>query len=245
MRRLLDAGYSAFARWVRRTGYELRPLTSGPTTMAGALAHFAPRFDVKTIVDVGASNGSWTELALQHWPTAACLLVEAQREPHGPALARLKQRRPQVDYVLAAAGSRIGTIHFDASAPFGGCAYEGPAPGRDIEVPVTTLDHETQARELSGPYLVKLDTHGFEVPILDGAKRVLADTSLLVIEVYNFTINEGALRFPTMCQHLERSGFRPIGIADPMYRPRDGLLWQFDCFFARSDRREFELNAYA
>lgn len=212
--------------------------------MAEALAHFAPRFPVTTVVDVGASNGSWTELAMRCWPTATYLLIEAQRAPHEAALARLKLRQQNLDYVLAAAGSRVGTIHFDASDAFSGRAYEGPAPGNDIEVPVTTIDHETQGRRLAGPYLVKLDTHGFEVEILRGASNVLADAALLVIEVYNFTINEGALRFPAMCQHLETIGFRPIGIADPMYRPADGLLWQFDCFFARSDRPEFRFESY-
>lgn len=241
MRRLHAALADLLQRAYRRSAEHLH----GPLTMEGALAHFAPRFPVATVVDVGASNGCWTEVALRHWPDARYLLVEALRDPHEPALRALKARRPQVDYVLAAAGSRRGTVHFDASDPFGGRASDGPVGGRDLVVPVTTVDHEVAARALPGPYLLKLDTHGYEVEILRGARRVLEEASLLVIEAYNFTLCDGALRFPELCQHLEPLGFRPIGLVDAMYRPKDGALWQLDCLFARADRPEFRSNEYA
>jgi FkbM family methyltransferase len=211
--------------------------------MDRGLAWLAGRFDVSSVIDVGASNGCWTEIARRYWPDARYLLVEAQRAAHERDLQALKQRVPRLDYVIAAAGDRRGSIHFDASDPFGGIASERPGAGR-IEVPMTTLDAEVEHRSLPGPFAIKLDTHGFEVPILAGATKTLADTSLLVIEVYNFTINEGALRFPEMCRHLEGLGFRPVAMVDLMYRPADGLLWQFDCFFARADRPEFRLDRY-
>jgi FkbM family methyltransferase len=237
--------FGAVTGLLRRAGYELHPASLGPITMERALAHFSSRFEIATVIDVGASNGCWTELALRHWPKASYLLVEAQRNPHEPALRRLRSRVPQVEYVLAAAGARTGTIHFDASDPFAGRASDRPVEHCDIEVPVTTLDHEVEQRRLRGPYLVKLDTHGFEVQILEGARRVLAESALLVVESYNFTLCDGALRFPDLCDHLERAGFLPIGIVDAMYRPKDGALWQLDCFFARSDRPEFRDNRYA
>ena len=245
MRSLLTAGRAAFTDLLQRAWRRSAEHLHGPLTMAGALAHFAPRFQVATVVDVGASNGCWTEMALRHWPEARYLLIEAQRDPHEPALRALQARRPQVDYVLAAAGGRLGTVHFDASDAFAGRASDAPVAGRDIVVPVTTIDHEVAARGLPGPYLVKLDTHGYEVEILRGAGRVLAEASLLVVEAYNFTLCEGALRFPELCAHLEPLGFRPVGLVDAMYRPKDGALWQLDLVFARADRPEFRSNEYA
>ena len=49
----------------------------------------------------------------------------------------------------------------------------------------TTIDHEIGASSLPGPYMIKLDTHGYEVPILCGATETLRNTNLLVIETYN------------------------------------------------------------
>lgn len=244
MQRLLQAVRSLAQTVARRGGFEVHRVQNGPLSMERALLHFSRRIPVSTVIDVGASNGCWTELALPCWPEASYLLVEAQREPHEPDLRRLKRRVPRVDYVIAAAGSRAGTIHFDASSPFAGRASERPTAGHDIVVPVTTLDEEVARRGLRGPFLVKLDTHGFELPILEGATRVLADASLLVIEVYNFTIGDGAVQFPEMCERLRKQGFRPAGIVDLLYRPKDGFLWQFDVFFARSDRPEFASNQY-
>jgi FkbM family methyltransferase len=243
MRWVTNLARTAAVRALRRAGWQLHPVAAGPATMEEGLAAFAERIEVATVVDVGASNGSWTEVARRYWPDAHYLLLEAQRAPHEAALAELRRRVPRLDYVIAAAGDRAGTIHFDASDPFGGAASRSGGGGR-IEVPMTTVDAEVERRSLPGPYAIKLDTHGFEVPILDGARRTLASASLLVVEVYNFRIAEGALRFPDMCRHLEGLGFRPIAMVDLMYRKKDGVLWQCDCFFARADRAEFRSDEY-
>jgi FkbM family methyltransferase len=229
---------------IRSVGYQIIPTAAGPLTMDQGLASFAPRFPVNTVIDVGASNGCWTELCRRHYPQARYLLVEAQADPHEPELRDLAGRVPGLDYVIAAAGDRAGTIHFDASDPFGGIASDQSTGAHDIEVPVTTVDAEVAKRGISGPYLLKLDTHGFEVPILEGARQTLRDAALLVVEVYNFKLGERCLRFFELCAWMEIVGFRPIGMVDLMYRPKDGALWQFDCFFARLDRPEFQSNRY-
>jgi FkbM family methyltransferase len=210
--------------------------------MASTLLKWAASTEVNTIIDVGASNGCWTRLALKAWPNAQYLLVEAQPGPHEQELARLATENPQVQYVIAAAGPQDGTIFFDGSDPFGGVASEAFLDG--ISVPVVALDNEIRTRKLRGPFLLKLDTHGFEVPILRGASRILAESSLLVIESYNFDISPECLRFPQFCRHLEDIGFRCIDICDVLRRPGDGCLWQFDMFFAPKTRSEFGQNTY-
>jgi len=44
-----------------------------------------------------------------------------------------------------------------------------------------------------GPYLIKLDTHGVEIPILNGSAQTLKDTNVLVVEVYNFDFGPPAV----------------------------------------------------
>jgi FkbM family methyltransferase len=229
---------------LRAAGVQLHATSRGPLTMEDGLRAFAGRFRVGTVIDVGASNGSWTEAARPCWPEAAFLLVEAQGGPHLAHLEALRSRDPGVDFVIAAAGDRVGTIHFDAADPFGGIASRSGGAGR-VEVPMTTIDAEVERRALKAPFLLKLDTHGFELPILAGAARTLARTDLVVVEVYNFTVSEGALQFPDLCRHMAGLGFRPIAIVDVMCRPSDGVLWQFDCFFARAEIPELQRHRYA
>jgi FkbM family methyltransferase len=198
---------------------------------------------VRTIIDIGASDGRWTALALRQFPDCAYLLIEAQ-PVHAAALKTFASGRPNVQVALAAAGEKSGTIHFDATDPFGGIASEHPFPNNDIVVPVTTLDREVRARNLAGPFLIKFDTHGFEVPILNGARETLAQTEVLVMECYNFKIAGACLLFHEMCAHLEREGFRCIDLVDPMRRPLDNCLWQMDLVFARNTRAEFSQARY-
>jgi FkbM family methyltransferase len=228
-----------------RFGYRIaRTRTVDPTTMDSGLHRAAERgLAVGTIIDVGASDGRWCEDARKHFPNARLFMIEAN-DVHEPGLRAFKARVPGADYVLAAAGREVGRVHFGISDdPFGGAALPSGAPGARI-VPATTIDHEVAARSLPGPYLVKLDTHGFEVPILEGATATLREASLLIIEVYNFTLMRGALRFQEMVARLESGGFRPIDLVEPMYRPKDGAFWQCDLFFARANRPEFASNTY-
>jgi hypothetical protein len=102
-----------------------------------------------------------------------------------------------------------------------------------------------ERRSLPAPFGLKLDTHGFELPILAGAQQVLSQANLLVIEVYNFELFPGVLRFHEICRHLEPLGFRPIDLVDPTYRTKDGAFWQCDLFFARDNRPEFASTTYA
>jgi FkbM family methyltransferase len=228
---------------LRSAGLELRRVQPGRNdTMASALLKWAVSTEVSTVIDVGASNGCWTRLALKGWPNAQYLLVEAQRGPHEEGLTTLASENLRVQYVIAAAGPQNGTIFFDASDPFGGVASEVFTDG--ISVPVLALDNEVEKRNLRGPFLLKLDTHGFEVPILRGAPRILAESSLLVIESYNFDISPECLRFPQFCNHMEDLGFRCIDICDVLRRPGDGCLWQFDVFFVPKTRFEFTQNTY-
>jgi FkbM family methyltransferase len=212
--------------------------------MASGLRRAAERsIPVGTIVDVGASDGRWCEEARRFFPKARLFMIEAN-DVHEPGLRAFKERVAGSDYVLAAAGREVGQVHFEISDdPFGGAALAAGAPGTKI-VPATTIDHEVSARALPGPYLVKLDTHGFEVPILEGAVKTLREASLLIIEVYNFTLMPGGLRFQEMIARLDAAGFRPIDLVEPMYRPKDGAFWQCDMFFARADRPEFASNTY-
>jgi hypothetical protein len=104
-------------------------------------------------------------------------------------------------------------------------------------LPMTTLDREMQID-------VKLDTHGFEVPILEGALEVLNRTNLVVMEVYNFNITGESLLFFEMCEYMRRLGFSVIDISEPMWRQYDKSFWQFDAFFKKSNGCEFSYTDY-
>jgi len=109
---------------------------------------------------------------------------------------------------------------------------------------MVTVDEEVSRRNLSPPYLLKLDTHGFELPILDGAKNTLASASLVVIETYNFKLTADSLKFYEMCTFMESKGFSCIDLVQPMHRPADHAFWQMDLVFIPSEDAVFSSNSY-
>ncbi len=196
-----------------------------------------------TVIDVGASNGSWSRIFLKSYPKADYLLVEAQKA-HEPALATLKNEYPNVNYVLTAVGNRSGVINFDAGDLNGGLAGEEPFKRNNVVVPVHTVDSIANKYKLKPPFAIKLDTHGYEKQILDGTRQTLKNTNLLIIEAYVFKLTKDSLRFYELCTYLDKQEFYPVDIVDLSFRPRDYALWQMDIFFVRKNRKEFKCNSY-
>jgi FkbM family methyltransferase len=229
-----------------RLGYRVvraTPERPNPLSLREALRRTSARVpDVGSVIDVGASDGQWTRVAREFFPTSRYFLIEAN-PVHEPALRSYTAATPGVDYLLAAAGDTRGELYFDASDAFGGVAAHEHRAGM-VKLPATTIDHEVATRNLPPPYLIKLDTHGFEVPIFAGAMSTLERTALLVVEAYNFRIAQDSLRFFELCAYLEQRGFLPSDLCEPMHRQRDGLLWQFDLVFMRANRQELAYNRY-
>lgn len=228
-------------------GYRIErpPAVEKTFAMAGLLARAAQRgMNFGTIIDVGASDGKWSVRAAAHFPGAHFLLVEplSEREQE---LAALRKAQPQFDYALCAVGETSGETPFHVSDDLDGSGIGGAgAPAATRTVPLQSIDSLVRERNLRGPFLLKLDTHGFEVPILAGARETLRQTSLLIVEVYNFKISDCCLRFHEMCSHLEALGFRCCDLADPMRRPKDGMLWQMDFAFMAADSPAWESASY-
>ncbi|MDR0580999.1 MAG: FkbM family methyltransferase [Holosporaceae bacterium] len=198
---------------------------------------------LSTIIDVGASDSRWSAELMKLMPDTSYLLIEAN-SVHEEKLKKFKDEHKNVDYVLAVAGDKEGELFFDNEDPFGGVASHEKAWENMVSLPAITIDKCVKDKHLEGPYLIKLDTHGFEVPIFEGAKNALKEASLIVVEMYNFRIQKNSLIFYEMCSYLLSKGFRCVGIAEELYRPKDGVLWQFDGVFIPSSSAEFSDNGY-
>ena len=78
-------------------------------------------------------------------------------------------------------------VFFDGTDPFGGLASLYPISYCEKQINCTMKRVDTIITESKGkpPYLLKLDTHGFEVPIFEGAEKTLVDTNIIIVESYN------------------------------------------------------------
>lgn len=200
--------------------------------------------EIASLVDVGAASGFWSKAFARYFPDRRHLLIDAN-PVHLPELTRLCEEQPNWDFVLTAVGAANGEFYFDASEPLGGHLSKHRHNENYRPCPVTTIDNLVEERRLTGPFVIKLDTHGVEIPILTGAAKTLKETSAIVIEAYNFSFGEPAVPFWELCRYMFELGFRPLDVFDLLYRDADNAFWQFDLLFVPSDLPLFKNIRYS
>jgi len=234
---------SLFGLSISRISSGEASLETRATTEAAFKSMLKRKSNINTAIDIGASDGRWSKTMMKFYPNAQYLLIEAQ-ECHQPELNTFIASYRNAKYVLSAAGQEVGNIYFDAGNPFGGQASSTPFAQNNIVVPVTTIDAEVAKNSLSGPFLIKFDTHGFEVPILLGASKTLKETSVIIMECYLHRLTKDSLLFNEMCDYLDGLGFRCIDMVDPAWRTYDDTFWQLDLIFIRKESSEFKYSDY-
>ncbi len=213
-------------------------------TMEAAVRRIAENnIPVKTVLDIGASDGKWCLQAMKFLPGAFFYAIEPLQERKN-SLERLKQTYSNFDYELCVAGKSDGKdIAINVTSDLDGSTVDGSG-GAARKVPVRSIDAIVRENQLNGPFLIKFDTHGYEMPILEGAAETLKTANLVIMEVYNFSISRHALRFHEMCSHMETLGFRCYDMAEPMLRLYDKAFWQMDLLFCREDSEIFAYSGY-
>lgn len=139
------------------------------------------------IVDVGANVGDWL----------AQVVEEKAREPfsvlaYEPSAGAFEQLRgrfgadERIELVASAAGDAGGEIDFfeEAGAGKGSSIVQqfGPANRVKRRVPVVTLDEEIAARGWERIDLLKIDAEGYDMRVLLGAKNLLAQQRIGLLQ---------------------------------------------------------------
>ncbi len=217
-----------------------------PNTMEAGMVRARDKYGIKcsTVIDLGAAAGTWTRKAMSVWPDPDYVLFEPleERRPDLDALARENARvRP----VIAAVGNRNGKVAFLVSNDLDGSGvYDSEQKGGNREVALVTVDGEMERLRMRPPFVIKFDTHGYETPILEGARETLRQTELVIMECYSFRISESCLVFHEMCAKMDELGFRLGDIIHVLRRPGDGIFWQCDAFFIRKDHPAFTKSTF-
>jgi FkbM family methyltransferase len=148
---------------------------------------------LRTVLDVGANEGHFTALVLEHHPDAVCHCFE----PHPETFGRLERRFPSEGgprLVHGAVGDAEGTttlydVREGGSQLASLVAAALPSDRRRAiaEVPLTTLDAYCAAQGIERVDLLKIDVEGHELAVLRGARRLFEEER---VERVLFEFNE-------------------------------------------------------
>ena len=117
--------------------------------------------------------------------------------------------------------------------------------GKDRTVPLKTLDTLCHECELSGPYLIKVDVQGAELDVMAGAKQVLGQTEMVILETSLFQFFVDGPQFHDTVSVMREYGFVVYDIFGLQYRLLDGALSQVDLLFVREEGIFRQQHVYA
>ncbi|MEM2291970.1 MAG: FkbM family methyltransferase [Nitrososphaerota archaeon] len=191
-------------------------------------------FRPRTVIDVGVAYGTFE---LYRFPDAKYILIEPLRE-FEPFLKKICKKY-DAEYVLAAASDHPGIIEIKVHNNLTSSSIfeetSGVFKGFSRKVPAVTIDDVCKERKLKGPYVIKIDVQGAELKVLDGAKNVLKDAELVILEVSLFQFYVGGPQFYDVITYMKEHGFVVYDFYNGHNRPFDGALAQIDVVFVKEN----------
>ena len=202
--------------------------------------------DPTSLISIGAGRGNDIGFFRTYWPDLQALMIDMDDRfvPHWEKLSRAFP----VKYVVCGAGREDTEGAFEKSDITGGALSEGTGGENSRAVSIRKIDTLVRQFDMPGPYFLKFDTHGVELDVLQGCTETLKQTTLIMMEVYNFKLNfvqKKNLTFDEMSLHMKSLGFRCVDICDPLFRPGDHALWQFHMVFIRDDHPVWNRIGYS
>ncbi len=196
-----------------------------------------------TFIDVGANVGDWTG----HFLNAAKSDVRGVLiEPSSSAIRRLVRRfgdQPDIQLIRAAVADHPGEAIFheeDDAGETSSLLNSVSRPGStERSVQVTTIDEEVANVGFSYVDILKVDTEGYDLHVLRGAERTLAEARIGIIQ-FEYSVAwayAGSTLFAAI-SFLEKYGFRVFLLRStglhPFNYPRYGEFPTYANFVAAS-----------
>ena len=246
LRRVLSLGGRGANEVLHTVGLRVQRTDSPTRSFRDFFAHLSARqFEPKTIIDVGVGRG--TDALYEAYPKAFFFLVEPLEE-FRPILERLT-RKLNAKYELVAAGARDGEVLMHVHADLTGSSTLLQAEGAILDgvqrqVRVARLETLLPAT-LARPILLKVDTQGSELEVLEGLGGRVTEIDVAIIETSFMPFRVGAPELADVVTRLDALGFVAYDILEGHMRALDGALAQVDLVFVpkqsplRSDPRFF------
>jgi len=196
---------------INRAGYDLVRSKAHPRGFVAA--HLARFFSPRTVIDVGAAEG--TPPLLEAFPTAKFILIEPLVEYQEPL--RDVQAKYDCKVFFCAAGASPGEAQLQVSLDDpqkSSFSVRTALTKRNHKfsartVPVRTLDDiAAECGELPRPILLKVDTEGHELETLKGSTALLKRVDVIIAEASVANRFENGYRFEELVSFMAARGFR-------------------------------------
>lgn len=204
------------------------------------LFHVLRHRGIALVLDVGASDGEYGCMLRRGGYRGALLSFEPLPAPYAKLQSAAARQPPWHVAPRAAVGSRSGFIDINVAGNSVSSSilamredHARAEPQSQFvgteRVPIMRLDDFSHpALERPGPTLLKIDTQGYEMAVLQGAERLLEHVDGVQIELSLAPLYEGQPSYQAVLDALARRGFQVWGLMPGFVDPHSGRLLQCD-----------------
>jgi FkbM family methyltransferase len=188
-----------------------------------------------TIFDVGAYEGAFTDLCLRIWPESFVYSFEALPDKI-PGL-ETKFGGKKVKIINSLVGEQNSqNVQFYSDETASSILESAEQHTKDkLNLKMITLDSYVEKENIEAPNFLKIDTQGYEYPILKGFEKNLGRLDMLLLELNFMEIYYGVKLAHEVMHYLGMFGFVVYDVCEIHRRPLDRALTQMDFLFVKED----------
>jgi FkbM family methyltransferase len=201
------------------------------------------RYQFKTIIDVGANEGQFSDKMHILFPNATIYAFE----PLPGAFQKLVKNFAVINSFKAfntGLGEQKGEFEIEEneytpSSSFLGLSeshiknFETAIKTKTVTVSVDTMDNVFREIPLASPVLLKIDVQGFEDKVIAGALNTISKTSMIICELTFVELYKGQPLFTDIFEKITSLGFKYSGSIEQLHSPETNQILQADGVFIK------------
>lgn len=228
----------------RRFGLEVHSYIPQRSESAQLVAIFR-HLGIGLVLDVGANEGQYGRAIRDAGYTGRIVSFEPQTAAHANLQREATGDARWHVHPRCAVGGADGETQINISANSVSSSLL-PMLGRHVETaptsqyirsestPLVRLDSVIPAIARAGePIFLKIDTQGYEGPVLDGAESILDQVAGIQLEMSLVPLYDGQALWEDLYGRLSRRGYKLWAMRQGLIDPASGRLLQMEGIFSR------------
>lgn len=193
--------------------------------------NWAKDVDLKVIYDIGSHIGEFTKIAQQAFPNATYHLFEPNVVHNDWVKDLGRVHNLYLSNEVKQAEFYSSNISSDSFYKEFTGIHENVEP---LKVTTTALDGYVKEQGLEYPDLIKIDTQGAEIEILEGAKECAKRAQFIILECPVVEYNRNGMLFNDYIAYMFSIGYVPRYLTEVHFL--NGVICQLDVAFQNTNR---------